>query len=205
MRARLAALLLLAGILTVPGISRAEGESRGSLRERLSHWLDPRCLTPEVGRVLHQLQEQGVFREILPAGFAIDSVGVSDRVVITLRNSAGELDAIELRLPESGGWNPAGQGPHFRYFWVAPGPASGESSATLLALARRIDQAIPQSAMPQCSREPVADSSPRDSSGSGREARYPLSLALASATAQVIVVLLTIGFALVATGSRSED
>ncbi len=159
-----------------------------------SSWIDqylhPLCLTPEAGRVLQELADGGALAAALPKGLTIRGGAIDDASITLTIAGAGESETrLVLTLSSAAVGTPAfGQGRKLGYHLVA---LRGESPDPdrLLALAERIDAALPQAAFERCARgAPIAT-----------DRRFPLSWMLTAAGLQLIAIAAAIAYGLRAT------
>jgi hypothetical protein len=187
--------------------ARAEspgGAGVGPLISRLADRLVPRCLSPDVGRVMQDLVDARKIQALLSSDLTLvkGKVG-ANQIELEVQDSAQHAYGIALAISGSRSGSPDGQGRNFLFYVDAPaGPPDPRVTQALLAVAALLDDAIPDTALVRCS---GADEGGRADGRSEPHAdrRYPRALALASALVQVLVIAAAIVFGLRAIPPRS--
>lgn len=179
-----------AGARNVPMIHR--------LLDPLEQLPVPKCITPTVDRVFNDLAAARAFQPVLGDDFTLERVDAHDDYIeLEIQDGAQRRYGITLALTSKSG-KPDGQGRQFLFYLVAsPSPPNLQAKTVLLALASLLDEAVPGTALVGCSGEQhEARGAPFG------ERRYPRALALASAMAEVMVLLAAIVFGLRAVRPR---
>jgi len=156
----------------------------------IDQYLHPLCLTPEAGRALQELADRGALAATLPEGFTIRGGAIDDAsITLTIAGPAESETRLVLTLSSAALDTPAfARGRKLGYHLVA---LRGDplDPDRLLALAQRIDGALPQAAFERCARgAPIAT-----------DRRFPLSWMLTAAGLQVIAIVAAIADGLRAT------
>jgi hypothetical protein len=179
-----------AGAQNVPMIHR--------LLDPLEQFLVPKCITPAVDRVFNDLVAARAFQPVLGDGFTLERVEAHvDQIELEIQDGTHRQYGITLALTSKSG-KPDGQGRQFLFYLVAsPSSPNLQAKTALLALASLLDEAIPETALVRCSGEA------HEARGAPfAERRYPRALALASALAEVMVLLTAVIFGLRAVRPR---
>jgi hypothetical protein len=151
------------------------------LLDRLDRMLSPRCLTPAAGAALTRVVAAGGLQPVLQDEFTIVRGDVGgQQIELEIEDRIHHSYGVTLALPGTKSGRPDGEGQRFLFYLTPTTAPNPRATTALLAAAALFDGAIPDTALAQCS-------------GGGGEThadrRYPRALALASALADVVIVL----------------
>ncbi len=159
------------------------------LLDRADRFLTPRCLTPDVGHVIEALLAAGTLKATLGSEFKLEKVDIgASALVIEIQNDAGRAYAVTLALSKSKDAKVDAEGKRF-VFYLKPtsAPANPQATAALLAVAKLLDESVPETALQRCA---GGDEGRKEGSGPipSEEPRYPRELALGTAVFEVLIL-----------------
>jgi hypothetical protein len=194
-RLSFAAVLLLTLNASLSGAAAADAEPLQRLFAGLNHALVPTCLTPDVGSAMSNVVATGALQPVLGEDFTLVRGDIRDnQIELEIEDRAHQSYAVTLALQGARTEPADGHGRNFQ-FYLAPStsPPNPRATAVLLGVAAQFDQGIPDTALAPCG------GGDEDRGVGGRamgDGRYPRVLFLASAVAEVLIVVAAILFAL---------
>lgn len=159
------------------------------------------CLPPALSKVFEDLVAAGALRQAFGDRFVLEGIDVRrDEIEVSIKDASAVRYAVTLALEEGDRHRrPDDRGRHFLFYLAASAtPPSAPAKAALLAAASIVDNAIPENALQRCGGDQsAAPTAPPLHQG------YPLALALASAAAQIAIIVAAVVFGLGAIRSRA--
>jgi hypothetical protein len=174
---------------------------------RTAEW----CLTPALSKVFEDLAARGALQRVLHDQFTLERIDVrQNQIELEIKDEARQPYAITLTLLEVNNAKPDGRGRHFLFYLGTPAARPNPQARTaLLAAAAVVDEAILENVLQLCAgADQAAQVEPQRETGFEPATRqgpqgqppveygYPLGMALASAAAQVMVLVTATVFGL---------
>ena len=170
---------------------RAEDNGGPSLMRRLADSVDrslvSRCLTPAAGTAMSQVAASGALQPILGNDLTLKRGNVgADTIEIEIEDPSHQASVLTLALPGTRTEEPTERGTHFWFYLASSNPPNPRMQQSLLAMAKLFDAAIPETALAPCS----GSNQPKE------DPRYPRSIALGSAVAEVLIIIIAVLYGL---------